>query len=67
MFNLSKSPEDLQDKSSVQHRVLCDWLRNISNQNVQLARRLTLMQKSIDFILQEDSTLGESDDDSSRS
>ncbi len=52
MFNLSKSPEDLQDKKSVQHKVLCDWLRNISSQNIQLARRLTVLQKSVDLILE---------------
>jgi len=49
MFNLSKSPsEDLQDKSTVQHRVLCDWLRNISNQNIQLAKKLTLLQRTVE-------------------
>jgi len=53
VFNLSKSPQDLQDKTSVQHRVLCDWLRNISNQNIQLARKLTVLQKSIDLLLNE--------------
>ncbi len=52
MFNLSKSPEDLQDKKSVQHKVLCDWLRNIQQQNIQLARRLTVLQKSIDLLLE---------------
>ena len=52
MFNLSKSPQDLQDKTSTQHRVLCDWLRNISQQNIQLARKLTLLQKSVDSILE---------------
>ncbi len=55
MFNLSKSPEDLQDKTSVQHRVLCDWLRNISNQNVQLARKITLLTNKIDSLLEDDS------------
>ncbi len=56
MFNLPKSiSTDLQDKTSVQHRVLCDWLRNISNQNIQLARKLTLLQKSIDSILEDES------------
>jgi len=43
MFNLSKSPsEDLQDKKTdIQHKVLCDWMRNIHNQNIQIARKLT--------------------------
>ncbi len=66
MFNLSKSelnsPTDLRDKKIVEHAVLCDWLRNISNQNIQLARKLTLIQN----LLQESesqfsSPTGESD------
>ena len=52
MFNLSKSPEDLQDRTQVQHKVLCDWLRNIQQQNIQLARRLTVLQKSLDLLLE---------------
>jgi len=43
MFNLSKSPQDLQDKTNIQHKVLCDWMRNIHQQNIQLARKLTLI------------------------
>ncbi len=66
MFNLSKSelssPTDLRDKKIVEHAVLCDWLRNISNQNIQLARKLTLIQKSLDFILEDE---GHSDDEPS--
>ena len=53
MFNLSKSPsEDLQDRPQIQHKVLCDWLRNIQQQNIQLARKLTVLQKSIDLLLE---------------
>ncbi len=61
MFNLSKSGlgPDLQDKTSVQHKVLCDWLRNIQQQNIQLARKLTLLQKSVDSILENE---GQADD-----
>ncbi len=56
MFNLSKSVStDLQDRPQVQHKVLCDWLRNIQQQNIQLARRLTVLQKSIDLLLENDS------------
>ena len=55
MFNLSKSPEDLQDKTSVQHKILCDWLRNISNQNIQIARKITLLQQEIARILEDES------------
>jgi len=57
MFNLPKSREDLEElKNPVQHKILCDWLRNISNQNIQLARKLTLIQKSIDSILENESS-----------
>ncbi len=50
----TKSEKDL-GKIDVQHRVLCDWLRNISSQNTQLARKLTLLQKGVDSILENDS------------
>ncbi len=56
MFNLSKSDADLQDKTSVQHKVLCDWLRNLHQQNVQLSRKLTILQQSIDSLLENDSS-----------
>ncbi len=50
MFNLSKSDcaSDLQDKTSVQHKVLCDWLRNLHQQNIQLARKLTVLQRTVE-------------------
>ncbi len=48
MFNLSKSPEDLQDKPEIQHKVLCDWLRNIHQQNIQLARKITVLQRTVE-------------------
>ncbi len=59
MFNLSKSLPDLQDKTSVQHRVLCDWLRNISNQNIQIARKLTALQKEVAAILENEGSAEE--------
>ncbi len=55
MLNFSKSSsedKDLQNRTTVHQRVLCDWLRNISNQNIQIARRLTVLQKSVDLILE---------------
>jgi len=58
MFNLSKSelssPTDLRDKKIVEHAVLCDWLRNISNQNIQLARKLTLLDKRLTQLLEDE-------------
>ncbi len=49
MLNFSKSrlDSDLQNRTSVQHKVLCDWLRNISKQNTMLARRLTLIESQL--------------------
>ncbi len=46
MFNFSKSGlgPDLQNKTDVQYKVLCDWLRSIHAQNIQLARKLTILQ-----------------------
>jgi len=56
MFKFTKSGTDLGKLAEpIQYKVLCDWLRNISNQNIQLKRQITLLQKSIDFILNEDS------------
>ncbi len=55
MFNFSKSAStDLQNKTKtdVQYKVLSDWLRSIHDQNIQLARRLTLVQKTIDSLLE---------------
>ncbi len=60
MFNLSKSelnsPTDLRDSKTVQHKVLCDWLRQIHNQNIQLARKVTILQQSIAAILENESS-----------
>jgi len=47
-----KSSKDL-GKIDVQHRVLCDWLRNIQQQNTNLARRLTELNKKLDFLLED--------------
>ena len=52
-FSKSSSTSDLQNRTTVQHKVLCDWLRQIQNQNIQLARRLTVLQKSIDLLLED--------------
>ncbi len=49
MFKLSKSTDiDFENsKKDVQHKVLCDWLRNIQQQNIQLARKITLLTNLI--------------------
>lgn len=51
----TKSSTDL-GKNEVEHRVLCDWLRNINQQNIQLSRKLTILQKSVDLILENESS-----------
>ncbi len=54
MLNFSKSREDLKkSKTDVQHRVICDWLRNIQNQNIQLARKITNLTNLINDSLSE--------------
>jgi len=59
----TKSATDL-GKSDVQHRVICNWLRNIQQQNANLARRLTELNKKLDFLL-EDNPRPEENDNSS--
>lgn len=54
MFNFSKSVADLQNKNKedVQYKVLVDWLRSIHNQNMQLSKKISLVQKTIDSLLE---------------
>lgn len=58
MFNFSKSKcdSDLQNKSkeTIQYKVLSDWLRSIHAQNIQLSRKLSLIQKTIDSLLEDE-------------
>lgn len=55
-FSKSSSSSDLRNKSDVQHKVLCDWLRNIHSQNIQIARKLTIITQ----LIQSSSPSGES-------
>ncbi len=52
MFNFSKSVStpDLQNKTKtdVQYKVLSDWLRSIHNQNIQLAKKINFLQKTVE-------------------
>ncbi len=46
MFRFSKSVADLQNKKSdIQHKVICDWLRQVHSQNIQIARKLSIITK----------------------
>jgi len=53
-FSKSSSTSDLQNRTTVQHKVVCDWLRQIQQQNIQLARKLTILQKSVDLLLRDE-------------
>ena len=55
MFNYRKSETDLGELAGpIQFKVLCDWLRNIHQQNIQLARKLTVIQNLINVPIPED-------------
>ncbi len=56
MFFSSKSVSDLpnKNKDDIQYKVLSDWLRSIHDQNIQLSRKLTLVQKTIDSLLEDE-------------
>ncbi len=44
MFKFTKSETDLGKLAEpIQYKVLCDWLRNIHQQNIQLARKITIL------------------------
>ena len=56
MFKFTKSETDLGKLAEpIQYKVLCDWLRNIHSQNIQLARKITVLQASIASLLENDS------------
>ncbi len=56
MFNFSKSrlDSDLQNKTTVQHKVLCDWLRTLHTDNTQIKRQLTILDKRIALLLEDE-------------
>jgi len=68
MLNFSKSSSDdkhLQNRTSVQHRVLCDWLRNIQTQNIQITKKLSLVLRQLDTLLEGEPRPEDETDDSS--
>ncbi len=56
MFFESKSSTDLEGKSAVQHRVLCDWLRNIDKKLTRIERSVGNLHKGFDILLKDDSS-----------
>jgi len=73
MLNFSKSrlDSDLQNRTIVQHKVVCDWLRQIQQQNIQLSRKITALTNRVDSLLENegspDSMETDSNDSSSSS
>ena len=59
MFSFSKSDADLRNKSDVQYKVICDWLRTTQNLVRQLDRSNKVIQLDIaklyDLLLKDDS------------
>jgi len=64
MFNFSKSVADLQNKNKddIQYKVLSDWLRSIHQQNIQLSRKISVLQKTLESILENEPRQEEIDD-----
>ncbi len=51
-----QSPKtDLDEKTTVQHRVLCDWLRNIDKKLTRIEKQVTNLHKGFDILLRDDS------------
>jgi len=59
MFNLSKSVPDLKNKTDVQYKVICDWLRTTQSLVKRLEKRqeviLLDISKLYDLLLKDDS------------
>ncbi len=56
MFKFTKSSDNDLGKLAepIQYKVLCDWLRNIHQQNIQLARKLTILNQRLDVLLEDE-------------
>ena len=62
MFKFTKSETDLGKLAEpIQYKVLCDWLRNIHSQNIQIARKLTAITQMLIDEGQSSSPEGEQD------
>lgn len=43
----TKSETDLGNKSTVQHRVICDWLRNIDKKLTRIEGQVRALQREV--------------------
>jgi len=49
MFKFTKSETDLGKLAEpIQYKVVCDWLRNIHQQNIQLSRKIMFLQRTVE-------------------
>ncbi len=69
MFLRTKSENGLSEKKTdVQHRVICDWLRNIDKKLTRIERSVGNLHKGFDILLKDESrpeVIEGQDDDSS--
>ncbi len=54
--NKSVDKTDLETKSTVQHRVICDWLRNIDKKLTRIERQIVNLNRSVESLLENDSS-----------
>jgi len=47
-----QSPKGLSEKADVQHRVICDWLRNIDKKLTRTQHQIEGLTRNIDSILE---------------
>jgi len=69
MFFENKSSSGLSEKSDVQHRVVCDWLRNLDKKMSRIERSVENLHKGFDILLKDEGSPdvieGQENDDSS--
>ncbi len=52
MLNFAKSEKDLEKRSTVQHRVICDWLRNIDKKLTRIESQIRALERGLHTILE---------------
>ncbi len=55
MFYKQSPKTDLDEKTTVQHRVLCDWLRNIDKKLTRIEKSVTNLHEGFDILLKDES------------
>ncbi len=64
MFFENKSESGLSEKSTVQHRVICDWLRNIDKKLTRINIDMKNLHKGFDLLLENESSPEDGNDNS---